>query len=60
MKSSTMSQPTTQNKPQQYKEPLNARIKAKAYELWEKRGRRNGTAQADWLEAERIIKNQTV
>lgn len=26
-----------------------------AYELWEKGGRRNGTAEQNWLEAERIL-----
>ena len=60
MKPSTMIQPTTKNKPQKYKEPLDTQIKAKAYELWEKQGRKNGTDQSNWLEAERIIKNQTV
>jgi hypothetical protein len=31
------------------------RIAAKAYELWEKRGRREGYALQDWLDAEAIV-----
>jgi DUF2934 family protein len=27
----------------------------KAYELWETRGRRNGSALQDWLDAEQIV-----
>ncbi|MCM8760993.1 MAG: DUF2934 domain-containing protein [Candidatus Omnitrophica bacterium] len=40
------------------KEDLNALIAKKAYELYEKRGRRSGHALDDWLEAERIIKGK--
>ncbi len=35
-------------------------IRKKAYELWEKRGRTNGNAMKDWLEAERIIKKRSI
>jgi len=31
------------------------RISSKAYELWEQRGRREGDALRDWLEAEEIV-----
>lgn len=31
-------------------------VEKKAYELWEKRGRKDGFAVNDWLEAERIVK----
>ena len=31
-------------------------IRKKAFELYEKRGRKSGNALSDWLEAERIVK----
>lgn len=31
------------------------RISGKAYELWEQRGRQEGAALRDWLDAEEII-----
>ncbi|MCM8790689.1 MAG: DUF2934 domain-containing protein [Candidatus Omnitrophica bacterium] len=34
-------------------------IRKKAYELYEKRGKKPGHALDDWLEAERIIKQRT-
>lgn len=37
---------------------LNKLIAKKAYELYEKRGRKAGYAMNDWLEAERIIKGK--
>ena len=37
---------------------LTAKVKAKAYEFWEKQGKKNGNDQAHWLEAEKIIKSQ--
>ncbi len=33
-------------------------IRKKAYELYEKRGRKQGRPMDDWLEAERIIKQK--
>ncbi|MDO8803095.1 MAG: DUF2934 domain-containing protein [Elusimicrobiota bacterium] len=60
MKSSTMSQSVTKNRPQESKEQLATQISAKAYELWEKQGRKNGNDRTHWFEAERIIKSQTV
>ena len=35
-------------------------IRKKAYELYEKRGRKPGHAADDWLEAERIIKSRNL
>ena len=34
-------------------------IKKKAYELWEKDGRKQGCDMQYWLQAEKIIKSQT-
>jgi len=34
-------------------------IRKKAYELYEKRGRKAGHAMEDWLEAERLVKQKT-
>ena len=45
-------------KPNQQSDPIESpngvweRIAKKAYELWEQRGRREGYALADWLDAE--------
>lgn len=35
-------------------------IRKKAYELYEKRGRKSGHAMEDWLEAERIMKKRAL
>ena len=40
------------------KEDTNKLIEKKAYELWEKRGRKPGHSFNDWLEAERIVKGK--
>ena len=40
------------------KEDLNKLIEKKAYELYEKRGRKTGHSLSDWLEAERVIKGK--
>ena len=34
-------------------------VRKKAYELYEKRGRKSGRAVDDWLEAERIVRQKT-
>ena len=60
MKSNNMGRSAAKNRPQRSQEPLAVRINAKAYELWEQQGRKNGDDQVHWLEAERIIKGQTV
>lgn len=44
--------------PTMSKDDLNALIAKKAYELYEKRGRKTGHTMDDWLEAERIIKGK--
>jgi hypothetical protein len=38
---------------------LHVRITARAYELYLERGRREGYAEQDWLDAEREVLNQT-
>ena len=44
--------------PTMSKEDLNKLVEKKAYELYEKRGKKAGHAMADWLEAERIVKGK--
>ena len=44
--------------PTMSKDDLNALIAKKAYELFEKRGRKSGHSTEDWLEAERIVKGK--
>jgi len=44
--------------PTMSKEDLNKLIEKKAFELYEKRGRKAGHTVDDWLEAERIIKGK--
>ena len=39
-------------------EDIRKLIEKKAYELYEKRGRKSGHSTNDWLEAERIIKGK--
>lgn len=36
-------------------ERIRERISRKAYELWEQRGRRDGNALGDWLDAETLV-----
>lgn len=44
--------------PTMSKEDTRSLVAKKAYELYEKRGRKSGHALEDWLEAERIIKGK--
>ncbi|MDP2913612.1 MAG: DUF2934 domain-containing protein [Candidatus Omnitrophota bacterium] len=44
--------------PMMSKEDLNKLIEKKAFELYEKRGRKAGHSVDDWVEAERIIKGK--
>lgn len=44
--------------PTMTKEDVNKLVEKKAYELYEKRGRKGGHSVDDWLEAERIIKGK--
>jgi hypothetical protein len=38
--------------------PTHVEIAELAYSLWEARGRQHGTAQEDWLRAERLLKQR--
>jgi len=49
----TPSQGTTA--PREVSDGLWGHIATKAYELWDTRGRRDGYALQDWLDAERIV-----
>ncbi len=40
------------------RDQLTDMIRKKAYELYEKRGRRPGHSMDDWLEAERIVRQK--
>lgn len=40
------------------KDQITDLIRKKAYELYEKRGKKSGHAMSDWLEAERIVKQK--
>ena len=44
--------------PTMSKDDLSKLVAKKAYELWEKRGRKPGHSMDDWLEAERIIRGK--
>jgi len=44
--------------PTMSKGDVSSLVAKKAYELYEKRGRKSGHALEDWLEAERIIKGK--
>ena len=44
--------------PTMSKDDLSKLVEKKAFELYEKRGRKAGHAMDDWLEAERIIKGK--
>lgn len=50
---------TSTPKPQPMFDDLHARIAARAYELYVKRGCREGYAEQDWLDAEREILDRT-
>ncbi|NGZ10473.1 MAG: DUF2934 domain-containing protein [Nitrospira sp. LK70] len=49
------SEPGTDQRPIESPDGMWERISRKAYELWEQRGRREGSAIRDWLEAEEIV-----
>lgn len=44
--------------PSMTKEDIQKLVEKKAYELFEKRGKKSGHSMDDWLEAERIIKGK--
>jgi len=47
--------PRVSKAPMEQPDALQNRIEAKAYELWDARGRRAGSALQDWLDAEQIV-----
>lgn len=47
--------PFVNDQPIELPEGMWERIRSKAHELWEQRGRRTGQALQDWLEAEAIV-----
>ena len=44
--------------PTMSREDVSKLVEKKAYELYEKRGRKAGHSMDDWLEAERIVKGK--
>ena len=57
MARTTFKLPKSSN-PTLLKEDVSSLIAKKAYELYEKRGRKSGYALQDWVEAEKIIKGK--
>lgn len=51
---------TRTSKSSMTQDQINDLIRKKAYELWDKRGRKSGNAMTDWLEAERIIRQKLI
>ncbi|OQW32849.1 MAG: hypothetical protein A4E19_05710 [Nitrospira sp. SG-bin1] len=49
------SAPARADKPIALPDGMWERISRKAYELWEQRGRQEGNALRDWLDAEEIV-----
>lgn len=47
--------PGRPRKPIELPEGMWERVSRKAYELWEQRGRQEGSALRDWLDAEGIV-----
>lgn len=54
-----MARTTTNIKTMPFKADTTEMIRKKAYELYEKRGRKPGKAMNDWLEAERIVRQKS-
>jgi len=50
--------PGASRKPIELPEGMWERISRKAYELWEQRGRQEGNALKDWLDAEEIVMDE--
>ena len=49
------SEASRSQRPSELPEGTRERVSRKAYELWEQRGRQEGNALQDWLDAEKII-----
>jgi hypothetical protein len=54
-----MARTTTNSRTMSSKADTTDQIRKKAYELYEKRGRKSGQAMNDWLEAERIVRQKS-
>ncbi|HSF68877.1 MAG TPA: DUF2934 domain-containing protein [Nitrospira sp.] len=54
-KAKSASPPGLSEKPIELSEGMWERVSRKAYELWEQRGRQEGNALRDWLDAEEIV-----
>jgi hypothetical protein len=54
-----MARTTTTSKTMSSKTDNAEQIRKKAYELYEKRGKKSGNAMSDWLEAERIVRQKS-
>jgi hypothetical protein len=50
--------PRTPQLPIELPEGMWDRIAQKAYELWDARGRRDGAAMQDWLDAEQMVMDE--
>jgi hypothetical protein len=55
LKSESIRSASASPRPMQSSDSLWDRISSKAYELWEQRGRQEGAALRDWLDAEEIV-----
>lgn len=55
MKAKSSSGPGKAGKPIELSAGMWERISRKAYELWEQRGRQEGSALRNWLDAEEIV-----
>lgn len=55
VKGRPVSAATRPGKPIELPDGMWERISQKAYELWEQRGRQEGNALRDWLDAEEIV-----
>jgi hypothetical protein len=54
-----MARATTGGKTMSSRTDTTELIRKKAFELYEKRGRKSGHAMNDWLEAERIVRQKS-
>lgn len=55
VKAKSSSEPGKTGKSIELPDGMSERISLKAYELWEQRGRHEGSAVRDWIEAEELI-----
>jgi hypothetical protein len=57
-KQTLSSSPRASQTPPRQPDALQNRIETKAYELWDARGRRAGSALQDWLDAEQMVMDE--